>query len=47
MIVLDIQSDVNYNDAWNAINGRLKGKDDVNVYFKLKESDKFYFFKRK
>lgn len=47
MIILDIQSDVNYNDAWNAINGRLKGKDDVNVYFKLKESDKFYFFKRK
>lgn len=23
MIILDIQSDVNYNDAWNAINGRL------------------------
>lgn len=47
IIVLDIQSDVVYSDAWNAINGRLNGKDDVNVYFKLKKNQRFYLFKRK
>lgn len=46
-IIIDIQSDVGFTDAWNAINGRLKGKDDVNVYFKLKGNSLFYIFRRK
>lgn len=46
-VFLDIQSDVNYGDAWNAINGRLKGKSGITVYFKLKGSDNIHIFKKK
>ncbi|WP_298768838.1 phage minor head protein [uncultured Fibrobacter sp.] len=47
IVIIDVQSDVNYQDAWNAINGRIKGKDDIEVYFKLKGNETIHLFKKK